>query len=402
MLKDFINRYQLLLKKQVHYIPGWDCHGLPIELKVLQNMKQSERTALSPIQLREKAASFAMETIEQQQSNAFQRFGIYGNFEKPYYTMQSQYESAQIRVFGTMYEKGYIFRGRKPVHWSPSSQTALAEAELEYPDNHISKSIYVTFRVIVPSPSIESYHTINEPIDVAIWTTTPWTIPANMAIAVNADIDYSIIQHPLTKQKLIVAYDLISSIANKWKCKYNIDNDDIESLKILTTVKGSDLVSTTYQHPLYIDRISPILIGGDYITTESGTGLVHTAPGHGQEDYITGIKYLLPIFSPVDDLGKYTSDVIYENLIGQPVLGIGNDMIIELLQNSSSLICVENYNHKYPYDWRTKKPTIFRATDQWFASVADFRKDALDAVETVCHLHFIPYGKSCCCCCCCV
>lgn len=211
ILKDFINRKQVLNGRQVHYVPGWDCHGLPIELKVLQTMKSKERQALTPVTLREKAAEFAKSTVEKQ-SESFQRYGIFGNFEEPYMTLQPTFEAAQIRVFGEMFKKGFIFRGRKPVHWSPSSRTALAEAELEYPEDHVSKSVYVAFEVVRPAEAIEDYHSDDEPIKVAVWTTTPWTMPANLAVAVNPDLSYSVVKHDKTG-KLIVATDLIESLS---------------------------------------------------------------------------------------------------------------------------------------------------------------------------------------------
>lgn len=210
ILKDFINRSKVLAGKQVHYIPGWDCHGLPIELKVLQTMKSKERQGLTPITLREKAANFAKETVEKQ-SVSFQRYGIFGDFEKPYMTLQPSFEAAQIEVFGEMFKKGYIFRGRKPVHWSPSSRTALAEAELEYPEGHISKSIYVAFKVTEPSEALKEFHSDEDPLKVSIWTTTPWTIPANMAVAINPALSYAVVSHPKTG-KLIVATDLVGSL----------------------------------------------------------------------------------------------------------------------------------------------------------------------------------------------
>ena len=210
ILKDFINRSKVLSGKQVHYIPGWDCHGLPIELKVLQNMKSKERDGLTPVTLREKAATFAKETVEKQ-SKSFQRYGIFGDFGTPYLTLQPEFEAAQIKVFGEMFKKGHIFRGRKPVHWSPSSRTALAEAELEYPEGHVSKSIYVAFEVREPSEALKDYHSKEEPLKVAIWTTTPWTIPANMAVAVNPALSYSVVKHAKTG-KLLVATDLIESL----------------------------------------------------------------------------------------------------------------------------------------------------------------------------------------------
>ena len=212
LLKDFINRKAVLRGKQVHYVPGWDCHGLPIELKVLQTIKSSkERRSLTPVQLRARAAQFAKDTVEKQ-SKSFQRYGVFGDFDKPYLTLQPEFEAAQIGVFGEMYKKGYIFRGRKPVHWSPSSKTALAEAELEYPEGHVSKSIYVAFEVKEPSDALAKLHSADEPLRVAIWTTTPWTMPANLAVAVNPDLGYSVVTHPKTG-KLLVATDLAESLA---------------------------------------------------------------------------------------------------------------------------------------------------------------------------------------------
>jgi isoleucyl-tRNA synthetase len=371
ILKDFINRKQVLNGKQVHYVPGWDCHGLPIELKVLQTMKSEERAKLTPITLRKKAAEFATEAVSRQ-SVAFQRFGVLGDFDNPYLTLQPEFEAAQIRVFGEMFQQGYIFRGRKPVHWSPSSQTALAEAELEYPEGHISKSIYVAFDVDQPSDAVAPYHSADAPVKLSIWTTTPWTMPANMAVAVNADLSYSIVQSDTTG-KIVVATDLIETLTKKLDLDAPFD--------VLVTLAGSDLLETTYRHPLY-DRSSRVLAGGDYITTESGTGLVHTAPGHGQEDYQTGLKYGLDLVSPVDDVGKFTIEA-GERFVGLSVLSDGNKAIIDALTEVQALLKVEDYGHKYPYDWRTKKPTIFRATDQWFASVEGFRNDALEAIETV-------------------
>jgi isoleucyl-tRNA synthetase len=211
ILKDFINRKQALNGSQVHYVPGWDCHGLPIELKVLQTLTSTERQALTPVTLREKATAFAKETVEEQ-SKAFQRYGIFGDFDRPYLTLQPHFEAAQIRVFGEMFKKGFIFRGRKPVHWSPSSRTALAEAELEYPEGHISKSIYVGFQVVAPSEALKEHHSEDSPVNVAIWTTTPWTMPANMAVAINPDLSYSVVNHQSTG-KLVVATDLMTAIA---------------------------------------------------------------------------------------------------------------------------------------------------------------------------------------------
>ena len=215
LLKDFINRHQILKGKQVHYVPGWDTHGLPIELKVLQTMKSKERQALTPITLREKAAEFAKETVVKQ-SASFQRYGVIGDFENPYLTLLPEYEAAQIGVFGEMYKSGYIFRGRKPVHWSPSSRTALAEAELEYPEGHISKSIYVALDVVSPSEGLKEHMEGDNKLKVAIWTTTPWTIPANLAVAVNPELEYCVVDaHESVldgKTKLLVASGLVTTL----------------------------------------------------------------------------------------------------------------------------------------------------------------------------------------------
>ncbi|MEI1373157.1 isoleucine--tRNA ligase [Nostoc sp. UHCC 0926] len=377
ILKDIINRYQLLKGRKVRYVPGWDCHGLPIELKVLQNMKSAERQNLTPLQLRLKAKEFALTTIDNQCQN-FKRYGIWGDWDNPYLTLKPEYEAAQIGVFGQMFLKGYIYRGLKPVHWSPSSKTALAEAELEYPEGHISRSIYAAFPVTSLASAVKPLLTeYLSDLGVAIWTTTPWTIPANLAVAVNANLNYAVVEvsHPEAKAQsnfkyLIVAADLVERLSSTLGVE----------LTLKATFKGNDLEHTTYRHPLY-DRESPIVVGGDYITTESGTGLVHTAPGHGQEDYIVGQRYGLPILAPVDDNGNFTEEA--GEFAGLNVLGDGNQAVIDALTVAGSLLKEEAYPHKYPYDWRTKKPTIFRATEQWFASVEGFREEALKAIATV-------------------
>jgi len=373
ILKDIINRYQLLRGRKVRYVPGWDCHGLPIELKVLQNLKSAERQNLTPLDLRRKAKEFALAAVDEQRQN-FKLYGVWGDWDNPYLTLNPEYEAAQIGVFGQMVLKGYIYRGLKPVHWSPSSKTALAEAELEYPETHTSRSIYAAFPVTSLSPALTSTLTSYLPnLGVAIWTTTPWTIPGNLAVAVNADLNYAVVEVSPESgfQYLIVAADLVEVLGAKLGTE----------LTVKVVFPGRDLEHTTYRHPLF-DRESPVVIGGDYITTDSGTGLVHTAPGHGQEDYIVGQKYGLPILAPVDDSGNFTKEA-GESFIGLNVLGEGNEAIIQALIAAGSLLKEEAYVHKYPYDWRTKKPTIFRATEQWFASVAGFRETALKAIASV-------------------
>jgi isoleucyl-tRNA synthetase len=382
ILKDIINKYKLLRGYKVRYVPGWDCHGLPIELKVIQNMKSQEREQLTPLTLRHKARDFAL-AAQKEQCEGFKRYGVWGDWKHPYMTMTPDYEAAQIGVFGQMALKGYIYRGLKPVYWSPSSQTALAEAELEYPEGHTSRSIYVAFEVTKAGEAVKDVLTPFLPnLGVAIWTTTPWTLPGNLAVALNPDLTYAVVETdppasgtPLNKggrggSYLIVAKDLVEKLSETFGT----------NLTVKTTITGKNLEHTTYRHPLY-DRESEIVIGGDYVTTESGTGLVHTAPGHGQEDYMVGQRYGLPILSPVDDKGNFTQEA--GQFAGLNVLKDANEAIIKELQEKGALLKEELYQHKYPYDWRTKKPTIFRATEQWFASVEGFRDAALNAIASV-------------------
>lgn len=388
ILKDTINKYQILQGRKVRYVPGWDCHGLPIELKVLQTLNTEQRSGLTPLKLRWKARDFALKTVDRQRQG-FKRYGVWGEWDNPYLTLQPEYEAAQIEVFGQMVLKGYIYRGLKPVHWSPSSQTALAEAELEYPEGHTSPSIYAAFAVTsLPAALQAPFDAFLGELGVAIWTTTPWTLPGNLAIAVNPDLVYAVVEGtddiPGRFKYLIVAQDLVETLQTKFETP----------LTVKATVMGKLLEHMTYQHPLF-ERQSEVVIGGDYITTESGTGLVHTAPGHGQEDYIVGQRYGLPIVSPVDDSGFFTEEAgtfaglkvvdkaKTENDHLKLEISEGNQAIIDALNEAGSLLHHEPYSHKYPYDWRTKQPTIFRATEQWFASVEGFREEALRAIASV-------------------
>ena len=372
ILKDIINKYQLLRGRKVRYVPGWDCHGLPIELKVLQNIKPEVRQTLTPIKLRRKARDFALKTIDLQRES-FKRYGVWGDWDHPYMTLTPEYEAAQIGVFGQMVLKGHIYRGLKSVHWSPSSQTALAEAELEYPEGHTSPSLYAAFPMLSLAESAKkALGPYLSELGVAIWTTTPWTIPANLAVAVNPDLTYAVVEAASGQpfHYLLIAKDLAERLSQV----LGVD------LTVKTTLVGKALERCTYRHPLF-DRESPILIGGDYVTTESGTGLVHTAPGHGEEDFKVGQRYGLSILSPVDEKGNFTEEA--GPFKGLNVLKDANDAIIEALTQAGSLLKQEAYVHKYPYDWRTKKPTIYRATEQWFASVEGFRDQALKAISEV-------------------
>ena len=414
VLKDIINRYKALrgfkarrprsfpvsrethaLGPQVSYIPGWDCHGLPIELKVLQSLSSGERAALTPVALRSAAAAFANATVAAQKA-AFRRFGVWGDWEAPYLTLQPAYEAAQLSVFGRMFLGGHIYRGLKPVNWSPSSRTALAEAELEYPEGHTSRSVYLSFPLLTLPPGCtpEAAHALDGAA-LAVWTTTAWTLPANAAVAVNPSLSYSVaavvagddasappVPASLLGRKLVVASARVGALASA------LGLAPSQLVVAGEPMRGSQLEGATYSHPLaslggeYADRVSPVVAGGDYITDDAGTGLVHTAPGHGQEDYATGLKHGLPLRSPVDDAGKFTPEA-GGSLSGLPVLTEGAAACIAASAATGALLAERQYAHKYPYDWRTKKPTIFRATEQWFASVDTFRDAALEAAHGV-------------------
>jgi isoleucyl-tRNA synthetase len=386
ILKDIINKTALLQGRKARFVPGWDCHGLPIELKVLQGLSSSERAELTPISLRQKAHAYALEQVEGQKAG-FRRWGIWADWDQPYLTLHKDYEAAQIGVFGAMVLAGHIYRGLKPVHWSPSSRTALAEAELEYPDGHTSPSLYVAFPAtelpealaaqlsaagLDPTAAIAAGG-----LAVAIWTTTPWTLPANLAVSVNERLDYAICavaargETPApAASHLVVAAELREGLETSLGL----------TLTPILSVKGADLEGIVYRHPL-LERTSPVVIGGDYITTEAGTGLVHTAPGHGVDDFNTGRKYGLPVLCPVDEAGNLTAEA--GPFAGTNVLKDANPAVISALEGTGLLLRQERYEHRYPYDWRTKKPTIFRATEQWFASVAGFRNAALEAIAAV-------------------
>ena len=384
ILKDIINKHALLKGQRARFRPGWDCHGLPIELKVLQAMGDEERRALTPLELRRRARDWALEQVEQQK-RGFQRWGIWAEWDQPYLSLDPAYEAAQIGVFGRMTKAGHIYRGLKPVHWSPSSRTALAEAELEYPDGHTSQSVYVAFPVVsLPGALVAPLRMAGiegltaaghrEQVFVAIWTTTPWTLPANLAVSVNGNLEYAFCRDrgaaPDAPRYLLVALDLVERLRQT----AGLD------LEPLVTIKGSELAGIEYRHPL-LDRTSPVLVAGDYITIESGTGLVHTAPGHGVDDFNTGRQHGLPVLCPVDEAGILTAEA--GPFAGLNVLKDANGAIITALRDAGVLLAEQLYEHRYPYDWRTGKPTIFRATEQWFASVAAFREQALAEIEQV-------------------
>ncbi|WP_203290128.1 isoleucine--tRNA ligase [Metabacillus sp. cB07] len=356
VLKDFIVRYKSMSGYNAPYVPGWDTHGLPIETALTKN-KKVNRKELSVAEFRKLCAEYAWEQINNQREQ-FKRLGVRGDWENPYVTLNPEYEAQQIKVFGEMAKKGYIYKGLKPVYWSPSSESALAEAEIEYYDKR-SASIYVAFTVAQGNDVLSGGEKI------IIWTTTPWTIPANLGIAVHPDLEYTVAD--AGGESFVVASALLETVAKElgW-----------EDYKAVKTFKGAEIERVSAKHPLY-DRESLVVLG-EHVTTDAGTGCVHTAPGHGEDDFIVGQKYGLGVLCPVDEKGHMTSEAPgFEGMF----YDAANKPITEKLEEAGALLKLSFITHSYPHDWRTKKPTIFRATAQWFASIKDFREDLLQAVK---------------------
>ncbi|MBS4172444.1 isoleucine--tRNA ligase [Bacillus sp. FJAT-49736] len=356
-LKDIIVRFKSMTGYCAPYVPGWDTHGLPIE-QALTN-KGVKRKEMSVAEFRKLCAEYAYEQVDNQRT-AFKRLGVRGDWENPYLTLKPEYEAQQIKVFGEMAKKGYIYKGLKPVYWSPSSESALAEAEIEYKDKR-SASIYVAFEVK------DGKGVLEDGTKIVIWTTTPWTIPANLGIAVHPELKYAVVKEE--NQKYVVAEALLEEVVSvlEWK------NPQVEK-----TVSGKDLEYIVAKHPLY-ERDSLVMLG-EHVTTDSGTGCVHTAPGHGEDDFIVGKKYGLDVLCPVDDKGYMTSEAPgFEGLFYDEA----NKPITQKLEEVDALLKLNFITHSYPHDWRTKKPVIFRATAQWFASIDSFREELLQAVQEV-------------------
>ncbi|MEG0439197.1 MAG: isoleucine--tRNA ligase [Solibacillus sp.] len=355
VIKDMINRQKSMTGYYVDYIPGWDTHGLPIE-QALTN-KGVKRKEMSIAEFRELCEKYAYEQIANQ-SGQFQRLGVRGDFENPYITLKPEFEARQIEVFGKMAEKGYIYKGLKPVYWSPSSESALAEAEIEYKDVE-SYSIYVAFGIK------DAKNVVPADAKFVIWTTTPWTIPANLGISVNPEFTYVVAE--TNGSKYIVAKDLLATLSTTFGW---------EDVQIVQEVKGQELDMLVAEHPIY-KRDSLVMVG-DHVTADAGTGCVHTAPGHGEDDYQIGNRYGLEVLSPVDNGGCYTDEAPgFEGLFYEKA----NPIVVEKLKEEGALLNVSKFKHSYPHDWRTKKPVIYRATPQWFASVEMFRDELLGAVK---------------------
>jgi isoleucyl-tRNA synthetase len=390
-LKDVILRFKSLQGYRTPYIPGWDCHGLPIEHKIQQDLGKKFREMTS-LDVRHHCAEYAEKYVNIQ-SEQFQRLGILGDWKNPYLTMRPQYEASTLEVFAQVVERGLVYKQLKTVPWSIANQTALADAELEYQDVQ-DQSVYVEFPVANPGAFKSKFDLrLNAKVSLLIWTTTPWTLPANLAIAANPDVEYAIVGYAVDQQArvTVVAKDLVEKVFAKQK----VEGDN--KFTVLKTFLGSELINVEYTHP-FIDRTGKVL-AADYVTTTDGTGLVHTAPGHGEDDYNTGVKNGLEVYSPVMGNGRYDSTV--PNWLVGLTVWEANPKVIEKLREDGVLFAEETITHSYPHDWRSKTKVIFRATEQWFVGIdrkpdddkPPVRQAALDAVEN--EVTFIPeWGRA--------
>jgi isoleucyl-tRNA synthetase len=381
ILKDIIIRYQSLRGKNAPYVPGWDCHGLPIEFKVSQEMRKAGNTDVDPSTIRKACDAYARKYIDLQRTQ-FKRLGILGDWDNPYLTLDKEYEADELRLFADIVDKGFVYRGKKPVYWSIPCRTALAEAEVEYKD-HTSQSIYVKFPVLGHPNTF-----------ILIWTTTPWTLPANLAVAYNSTFSYS--QVRVGSETYILSTLLLGTVAQK--CGW-------QGYEIIRSLDKDHLATVEYQHP-FCNRTGKLLAGDSFVENTTGTGFVHIAPGHGLDDYNLGRENGLPIYSPVDDDGclAYTNDLprdqqMPESMIGKAILekngkSDANEAVLAELRTRNALLHQENYIHSYPHCWRSKTAVIFRAMDQWFIEIdhAHFRDQALQAINDV---RWVPdWGKA--------
>ncbi|MBM4065025.1 MAG: isoleucine--tRNA ligase [Planctomycetes bacterium] len=369
ILKDFVVRFHTMKGYDAPYVPGWDCHGLPIEHRVMQEIGEEIKTLTKP-EIRKKCKKYAEKFVKLQKTQ-FKALGVMGDWERPYLTFNPEYEAGIIEVFGKLVEKGYIYRSQKPIHWCMRCQTALAEAELEYNDE-TSPSIYVNFKL---SDTVEKLFkgADSDNSYIMIWTTTPWTLPANLAIALHPEYQYTAVRYfnPKTQKKEITI------LADK-RAEIVMSTLGIKDYERLGKIQGRLLEGIKYKHA-FMNR-SGSLVLADYVTLSDGTGCVHTAPGHGQEDFLTGIKYHLPILSPVDAAGVFTDEA--GELAGQHIKK-GNDSITNRLETAGALLYKTNFVHSYPHCWRCKEPVIFRATEQWFVNLDynNLRQRVLDEIK---------------------
>lgn len=369
IIKDIIIRYKNMSGFQAPYVPGYDTHGLPIELKALGSLGD-KKSGVSKLELRKICKEFATEHIDVM-NDQFKRLGVQGDFENPYLTLRPEFEARQVEIFGEMAKKGYIYKGMKAVYWCPEDRTALAEAEIEYAEDECD-SIYVRFKLTGDPKGVLAKHNI--PLDkawIVIWTTTTWTLPANVATCLNPDIEYAFVK--IGDEYHIMAAELV---------KATMEACHIDSYEVLPdVVHGDELELMEYQHP-FLDRTGLVILG-DHVTLEGGTGCVHTAPGHGVEDFEVCVNHYpqLPIVVPVDDAGRLTEEA------GKEFAGLkvwaANKVILEHLQQTGHLMGVQHITHQYPHCWRCHHPIIFRATEQWFCSIDAFKEDVYTAIDSV-------------------
>ncbi len=372
VLKDFVVRYNNMAGYDSPYVPGWDCHGLPIEHKVVKDLgsKVAEKTAT---EIRGLCREEALKWVGIQ-SDQFQRLGVQGDWANPYLTLDKRYESGIVDVLADLVEGGYVFRQLKPIHWDIHDRTALAEAELEY-EEVTSPSIFVNFPVVSGLPEIAQTALGDHSCNVMIWTTTPWTLPANVAVAYHPALEYHLVRYSEPETGRLIHTIMAGPLVEKVMGLAGVTGQEI-----LAQFTGKQLADVKYQH-VFLDRISP-LVNADYVSAEDGTGLVHTAPGHGADDYHTGLVHGLPLISPVDPSGRFTDEAPAE-VVGMQVFA-ANPKIIEMVRLAGALVKEQPIRHSYPHGWRSKKPVIFRATAQWFISVDHngLRDKALDQIRT--------------------
>jgi isoleucyl-tRNA synthetase len=368
ILKDFVVKSQTMLGKRAPYVPGWDCHGLPIEYKVVKESRE-----LSPLEVRKRCEAFARKFIDIQRGQ-FKRLGVFGDWEHPYLTMDPKYEAEILRAFAVFVEEGLVYEAQKPVFWSTGAQTALAEAEVEYQDRN-DTAVYVKFPITGttrPPATVGEADRFPNGTSIAIWTTTPWTLPANLAIAVDAKESYVVQEFSRdgTPETLVLAEKLLP--------RFSAATGFEPVGKPLASFLGADLEGAKTRHP-FLDRDVPVFTAG-FVTMDSGTGAVHIAPGHGADDYVLGMEHKLPILSPVDDHGRFTDEALLPNLTGKYVFD-ANPAIVELLRERGMLLGEEKFHHSYPYCWRSKTPIIFRNVDQFFIRIDALRGRALEAIH---------------------
>jgi Isoleucyl-tRNA synthetase (EC 6.1.1.5) len=364
ILKDIINKYKSMRGYNTPYVPGWDTHGLPIEAQAIKKLGIN-RNEINPVEFRKMCRQYALEQVDIQREE-FKRLGVRGDWDHPYLTLNPEFEAKQIEIFGQMAEKGYIYKGLKPVYWCTTCETALAEAEIEYKDE-TADSIYVKFGVTDDRGLFRKLIDDISKIYFVIWTTTTWTIPANLAISLNPEFDYSLVA--ANGEVYVMATELVKSV---------LHDLNISEYKILGSFKGQEMEGIKTKHPLY-DRDSVIIVG-DHVTLDTGTGCVHTAPGHGEEDFIVGQKYGLPAFNPVDEKGFFKAEA--GKYAGMKYYNANREIEKDLAE-AGALLGKKKILHSYPHCWRCKNPVIFRATEQWFASVKGFREEALKAIKEV-------------------